>query len=349
MSESLTAKVVHVTGQYARHLRDTCHFSRQRAIADLNKRRLGVEMDNDRFIPGTTVYFAVLPDKSMLILNGNHCLEAICLTGRPQWMVFIFCQVADEAEAARLYGCFDIQKTRTWADAARAIGVEKKMAMSNTAMPAVGHIMQNFSYNPRNVEANMSRDARFAAMKPYEEAAALLQGAMAGSPRHHKDAIRRKGVMAVALETLRYQPGHAMVFWKDLAHDDGLAKGDPRKTLLRWLINPTAGGGLTGANAPNTLSRGAIAAWNAWYRGDALQHLRPQVGEIFILGTPRSDPRRGAAAVPKPAPDAAPEGQGSNLTDPSPSKLSDLFETGVSVTAEGTAPVVLYKQKKVGA
>lgn len=344
MDESLTAKVVNVTPQYARHLRDTSQFSRQRAIAELNVQRLAVEITHGRFIPGTTVYLAVLPDETMLILNGNHTLEAVCASGRAQWLVLIFKRVADEAEAARLYGSFDIHKARTWTDALKAIGADKKIALSQSVMPAVGHIMQSFIYDPRNVEANSSREARFESMKPYTEAANILQGALVGAPGVNKQAVRRKGVMAVALETLRYQPGHATVFWKDLAHDDGLANGDPRKTLLRWLLNPSAGGGLTGASAANVLSRGAIAAWNAWYRGDALQHLRPIAGPIVILGTPRSEPRKGSAK-PK---DPDPEVSAGDPSDPAAGKLGDLFETGVKPTRDGNEPVVLYRKAREG-
>lgn len=350
MDESLTAKVVFVDPPYARHLRDTCHFDRQRAIAELNVQRLAVEMRNDRFIPGTTVYFAVLPDETMLILNGNHTLEAVCASGRSQALVFIFKRVADVAEAARLYGSFDIHKARTWTDALKAIGADKKILLSQAVMPAVGHIMQNFTYSPRNVEANTSREARFGAMSPYAPASSLLQAALVGAPGVHKQAIRRKGVMAVALETLRYQPSHATVFWKDLAHDDGLAAGDPRKTLLRWLLNPSTGGGLIGATAANVQSRAAIAAWNAWYRGDPLQVIRPGTGPIIILGTPRSDPKRGSGD-PSAKPSAWSEGQ-PKVPDPSPpgpaDELAELFDTGVKVTERGNEPVVLYRKKAGG-
>lgn len=334
MDDTLTVKVADVDPQYARHLRVSCNFDRQRAITDLNVQRLGVEMKYDRFIPGTTVYFAVLPDKTMLILNGNHTLEAIIASGKTQRLVFIFKKVADVQEAARLYGTFDIHKTRTWTDALKAVSPDKKIALSNSVMPAVGHIMQSFTYDPRNVEANNSRGARFGSMKPYEEPASLLYAAMAGSPGPHKAAIRRKGVMAVALETLRYQPGPAAVFWKDLAHDDGLAKSDPRKVLLRWLLNSNSGGKLTGATAANPHSRAAIGAWNAWCRGDALQHIRPHTGPIIILGTPWDGKSDGQVPPTNPVPQE-PGGD-----------LSDTFTTGVKVTEGGHEPVVLYRKAR---
>jgi hypothetical protein len=337
MDETLTAKVQDVDPPYARHLRDTCNFDRQRAINDINRQRLAVEMIYGRFIPGTTVYFAVLPNGKMLILNGNHTLEAIVASGKTQRLVFIFKQVADVSEAARLYGTFDIHKARTWTDALKAVNPDKKFPMSNAVMPAVGHIMQRFDYNPRNVEANNSRGARFASMHDYEEPAASLQAVMVGAPGVNKAAIKRKGVLAVALETVRYQPGPASVFWKDLAHDDGLPNGDARKTLLRWLLNSRSGGAkLIGASAANSHGRAAIGAWNAWYRGDALQSLRPHTGPIVILGTPwdgkYDDP------LSDDGPNDGPNAPGGNLTD--------LFETGVRVTQGGNEPVVLYRKAK---
>lgn len=347
MDDTLTAKVADVDADYARHLRQTCNFDRQRALVDLNTKRLSVEMDNDRFIPGTTVYLAVLPDRSMLILNGNHTLEAIIASGKTQRLVLIFKKVADVQEAARLYSTFDIHKVRSWTDALKAIHPEKKIPLSNAVMPAVGHIMQSFTYDSRNVEANNSRGFRFNWMDVYEDAAGSLMAAMTGAPTVNKIAIKRKGITAVALETLRYQPGHAAVFWKDCAHDDGLAKSDPRKVLLRWLLNAKGGAKLTGPKASDALSRAAIGAWNAWYRGDALQTLKPLSGAIKIEGTPWDgkgiyDPtKHGNPASPLQR--AIAERRPGGLD---PSDLTNIFETGVKVTEGGNEPVVLYRKAR---
>jgi len=336
MAKSLTVKIEDVDPPYARQLRRTCHFERQRAINELNTQRLTVEMVHHRFVPGTTVYFAVLPDGRMLILNGNHTLEAVIASGTTQRLVFIFQEVDDEAEAARLYTCFDVHKTRNWTDALRAVSPDATIAMPQSTLPAIGHIMQAFSYDHRNVEANNSRGSRFDKLPDYQEAAATLQAVLVGVPAVNKLAVKRKGVMAVALETVRYQPGHGSVFWKDLAHDDGLPNGDPRKTLLRWLLNAKSGGAkLTGPKAANAHSRAVIGAWNAWYRGDALQSLRPHTGPIVILGTPWDGSYRPDADQTETSPD-----------DPSGGDITDLFDTGVSVTEQGTQPVALYRKAR---
>lgn len=339
MDDDLEVKIEDVTGDYARYLRDSCNYDLQRALTDLNIRRLGVEMENNRFIPGTTVYFAVLPDNTMLILNGNHTLEAIAATGKTQRLVFIFKKVADRQEAARLYSTFDIHKVRSWTDALKAVHPEKKIPLSSAVLPAVGHIMQSFAYDARNVEANNSRGFRFNWMDVYEEAAGSLMATMTGAPAVNKTAIKRKGVIAVALETLRFQPGHAAVFWKDCAHDDGLAKSDPRKVLLRWLLNSKGGAKQTGPKAADALSRAAIGAWNAWYRGDALQTLKPLAGPIKIEGTPWD-----GKGNYNPMNDGHPTIVGPKVVGKS--DLTQTFTTGVKVTQSGPEPVVLYRKAR---
>jgi hypothetical protein len=336
MDKSVPAKVVTVTPSDARHLRETCHFDRQRHISEGNVKRLEVEMVNDRFVPGTMVYFAVLPDESRLILNGNHTLEAIAASGTSQVMVFVFKPVADEAEAAKLYGSFDIHKARSWVDALRARGIDKNIVLPTKVMPAVGLIMQGFQYAPKNIEANKSREPRFEVMEDYKEAAAMLQAAISGSPRTHQQAVFRMGVMAVALESMRYQPSLAMEFWQGLAHDDGLSLGDPRKTLLRFLLNTR----IIGSKASHVMSRAAIHAWNAYFDGHRLQTCRPSLTtDVVFKGTPWGT-RKGA--------DEAPKRQVKPVADDEQGHLSDLFETGMQVTENGSRPVVYFKQGQAG-
>jgi len=328
----ITAKVVYVTPEEARRLRQTCHFERQRAISDQNLTRLALEMRNGNFVPGTTVYFAVLPDGSMLILNGNHTLEAVAASGVPQTLVFIFNEVADIEEAGRLYGCFDIHKARTWVDALRAIGAEHKIAMPMKVLPAVGLIMQGFEYSTDKAEAAKSRQARFEKMVPYTEPAAMLQAALAGSPRPHQNYVTRMGVMAVALETLRYQPSLALEFWQAMAHDDGLRLGDPRKTLLRYLSSTRA----SGSRAAFVMARAGMQAWNAFFKGKDLAHCRPNVmTHIVILGTPWTAKE---GVVEEEAKLAEIRHQAS--------QMDDLFDTGLRVTEGGTETVVLYRQSE---
>jgi hypothetical protein len=288
----LRVEIREVTPQMAAHLRLTCHYERQRAIADLNVKRLASEMAQGNFIPGTTIYFAVLPDRSMWIMNGNHTLEAVVWSGVPQTLVFIYLEVKNVEEAHHLYGTFDIHKTRTWIDALKAMGADKEIAMPTKTMPAVGLIQQGFQPSAANVDALHSRNSRWDAMDYYKDAAAIFKACLEGCPYSNRNAITRSGVMSVALYTLRYQRAKGVEFWEGCAQDDGLTKGDPRKSLLQTLLTTK----LVGGKAAPTWARLSMSAWNAWMRGDALYKVVP-IEDMAILGTPfGSDAAKAKAA-----------------------------------------------------
>lgn len=317
----------------AAHIRLNSQYERQRDINELNRKRIDIEMTAGRFIPGTPIFFGVLPDRTMRLLNGNHTLEAIISSGKAQLLTLIYCQVSDISECDRIYSTFDIHKQRSWLDALRAVGADKEIAMPTKVMPAVGLIMHRFVPSHRNVEAAHSRAARFLAMRHYKEAAALYHAALAGAPSPHRNPLLRSGVVAVALETLRYQPARAAEFWEGLAHDDGLEQGDPRKALLRFCLTHRAVGGQSATD----FSRGSMQAWNAWWRSRSLMVIAPsRITTILIRGTPwgtRRDPGLEIEDAPAPADDCF-----------------DLpFETGVQVTEVADKPVVLFRlQGKAG-
>lgn len=337
ISAKLRAETILVAVSDAIRLRKSCHFPNQRAIRDLNTMRLGVEMEKQRFVQGTPVFFCVLPDGTQYIVNGNHTLEAIAYSGKPQWLTFIWLQVADFDEAAAVYASFDIHKARTWTDALRATGRAEKMPKSREVSAAVRLIMSGFKYSPENVEANSSRGANFDLVDVYEDAARMLHDAMKGAPPLNQRIVYRASVLAIALETVRYQPNNAVQFWGDLAMDEGLVSGDPRKALLRWLLCHPAGK----ASVGYLMSRACAHAWNAWWKNQEVTVLRPGiVGKVVLLGTPW-DGKKGPDHSVSLAPSRKPRGGGA-------SALPDFFETGMRATPDGVEPVVLYKAKEEG-
>lgn len=95
-----------------------------------------------------------------------------------------------------------------------------------------------------------------------------------------KKKILVAGVTAVALVTLgtRTTSIAAKEFWRGLARNDGLKKGDPRHTLAMYLISEPLNAGASAA---------AAAAWNAWYEGRTLNVIRIGDAEsVRIAGTP---------------------------------------------------------------
>lgn len=90
---------------------------------------------------------------------------------------------------------------------------------------------------------------------------------------------------AAAMVTLKYQQEKATGFWSGMAADDGLRKGDPRKSALQYLLRHGIGSG------GNSLAWAGIAGvslcWNAWFRDETLIQVKAaSVSEIVLLGTP---------------------------------------------------------------
>jgi hypothetical protein len=279
---SVRAEFALVTPEEARILRDTCHFSRQRAIRADNVNRLLSEAIRGTFIPGTPVFICVLPDGSMRIANGNHTLEMAASLGHPVPLTLIYAKVKDEKETGRIYATFDLHKMRSWMDALRA--QEKSelgdIPLASHVLSALGYIIGGFTGGGSGT-ARLSRGLRFDMMEEYRGAAELLSTAMRGAPNTRK--ILRGSVFSVALATTRYQPSAGADFWGGMAHDNGLISDDPRKALLRYITNNNHHGG--GAQTENC--RAAILAWNAAFKNESLSVCKPNATKSFrILGTP---------------------------------------------------------------
>jgi hypothetical protein len=295
---SVRAEVIMVNPTMAKTLRSSCHFERQRAISQLNVARLALEMRRGWFIKGTAVTFAVFPDGSMVIVNGNHTLDSVIESGVAIPLTFIYIKVQNMDAAARIYACMDLQKTRTWANATQAMGTE--IPMANYVVPAIGIIMAGFKSDPTNTEAASSRNARLARLEEYRDAATILAGAYFQKPTENQQLLRRAAFVAVALETARYQPSSAELFWGGAAEDDGLSLGDPRKALLKYAKLNKANGGSARRAAD---CKAAALAWNAWFKSAELRLAKPgAMGDFRLLGTPwhKGEPGVTAAATAKP-------------------------------------------------
>lgn len=338
----LSTKVLLVSIDDSIRLRKTCNFPRQRNIRDLNVVRLGVEMEKGRFIQGTPIFMVVMPDGQQYIVNGNHTLEAIAYSGKPQWLTFIFLQVDTFEEAAAIYISFDLHKGRTWEDALKASGRDLTQPMAKQSAAAVKLIMSGFKYAPENVEANSSRLSRFDVMDAYNGPAGLLQEAMKSAPPLNQRIVMRAAVLAVALETALYDAETAVRFWGGLAQDNGLTKGDARKTLLQWLLSHKAAKGIDAY----LQTRACAIAWNKFTEGKSALDLRPNViGKITINRTPwdgNKGPDGDVRETKRKAKGKATTTR--KVTGDEPTQLSDNFKTGTRVTEHGEELVVQFRE-----
>jgi hypothetical protein len=283
--QRVSAHVIMVTPEIARRMRDEWHFPNQRVISVLNVERLSSEMTAGWFVVGTPLFVCVLPDGTRYLVNGNHTCEAVSDSGVSLPLTVIELQVADFDDAARVYATFDIHKARTWIDTLKATGAYEDFSDAGKVASAVGIIMNNFRFGTQATAPTAnSRTARTMKMAEYKDAASVIAGCMSGGPQIHTRLMKRAAVLAVALETARYQPTAAIDFWHGFVMDDGLSAKDPRKALSRWLQTNSSSGGSKVARLHAFV---AARAWNLHYDGKTVDFIKPTAMTNFVLkGTP---------------------------------------------------------------
>lgn len=332
----LKSELVDVTPDMARMLRTTSHFERQRLLREPHIDRLAGEMAKGSFVAGTQVFIAVLPDKSMRILNGNHTLEAVAKGTFPVALTLTYHPVKDIDDAGRLYAQFDIQRTRTWGDAYKAYGYDAAIPSEwmTKVGSALGMIIGGFSHRTEDINNNMrSRDLRAQFMEKYKSTAMALIGCMENPSGEALAFMKRRSILSIALETMRHQPSSAVEFWSGFVRDDGLRAGNPRKTLLQYLRKYGSANNLSHAIEQATA---ATLAWNAFYKGKEITVLRPgRVEDFRIQGTPWTHEGYDPLAEFKPAPVKLSTRVKANNVDVS-------FLTGILPGAESDRPVAYF-------
>jgi len=279
--DDINSETILVDRETAREWRKDMHFEGQRNRSEYNVQRLALEMMNCRFTPGTQIYIAVLPNGKKYILNGNHTLDAIVESGLPQVLTITYNNVESMREAGDIYAVFDDQMKRKLRDALRARGLDVDETQLHYMGPALNVIINRFLQ--QDAWRTVPKLLVTAALEHYQDAAEAYFDATAHAPKETRLYCRRAPIMALGLETMRYQQERATEFWGRFASDDGLIAGMPEHTLLRYLRNNPA---TVGPARASSVRAGALA-WNAAYKGSPLQQVKPDAFKHFTLaGTP---------------------------------------------------------------
>lgn len=282
--------IVNMTPGLASRILAETNFIGQRKlkIARVAERKLWIACN--LWQPGFPITFVLFEDGTVWLVDGQHRLMAIYESGQTVQIKINVIEVTDERHARAIYSGFDkSDSTRSdselldGANIMERHGISRDTARSaframvllqNNMEPARGVTIEG--WNARSTEARMQSLGEWInEIKAYETAC--------------KDAetwLKRKlygaGCMAVALYTLRHQRIKAIEFWSSVANDDGLSKGDPRKTLLDDFKNRSNNAG----NIRQSVQQPSLA-WNAWWKGESRRIIKCLTdAPIQILGTP---------------------------------------------------------------
>jgi len=304
-SSSVKTYVALVNEEFARHLLYSCEYPRQRIQRPYHVDELASEMARGWYVKGTPLRFAALPNGDVWLLNGQHSLSAVVKTKIPQEFVFIFHRCANEEEANHIYSVIDINKPRTWGDTFKAYALDKEIDMNSTWMltyAAACRLLQtSFSFDAsRDHEMLRSRELQVKIYRDYAKWGRLFINTV-GRTHANTRPFRRGGIMAVGMESLKFQQPQALEFWRGAFEDDGLRASDPRKTLLTYLRN----NGSASHQTRKLLTSAAALCWSAWFQGEKMSNVYPSTnGRIYIDGTPwtqneQHNPFKRFFAIPK--------------------------------------------------
>ena len=268
--------------RYARQVRDLTAGGKNhaRVLADIMKR--------GQWRPKDKLDFALLNGKYILI-NGHHRLTAQSMAGTDvQWTVVIH-DCATEQDVSDLYYSFDTNlRIRSNANIIAATDIASIMGVTATTAEAlyraVPLIEADFDFSVTARDPIMQRviDRRLERMRSLQKEVCAWEVAIKAAPSIIKKRLSTQGALAVSLMTFRHEPNMAEMFWRGVAENDGLRKGDPRHTYLR-VLNSEIGGKTATSEGP---ARNAATCWNAFYGRRQITICKMGDGPLRISGTP---------------------------------------------------------------
>jgi hypothetical protein len=236
----IDAETREITPHTAKHILIAYRYIRQRPVSPKRVDSYASEMQAGRFDPGTLV-FAKPANGPLQLIDGQHRLNALVLTGIAQRFVIVTHYVTDQADVDRKYARIDIGKMRSMRDTLTALGTFADIGLESSkdaraVVGAVRLILGRFNSLSRPI----SREEIAATV---EEFGAPARGYFASIDNGEKEMyqiLRRAPVTAVGLltfERVTEEPQLEQVreFWHGLAMSDGLLRGDPRWHLMTHL------------------------------------------------------------------------------------------------------------------
>ena len=265
-------------------------FERQRNMRPHHRDTLVKEIQFDRFIQGTQIHFVQF-EQDRFLVNGQHTLSAVAKSGIPVTLNVLVSDADTMEEVAALYSRHDNHLSRSILDAIKARDIHKQIGMTINQARQVAGAVRFIQSGFRQSGGRISREEILTEIRNWEEEGNAFINAI---EKGYLDAVlmMKASVLSVALITFRHEEQLALKFWKQVANDDGLNRGDPRKTLHEF-INMTRvkqGPLIRGTQVvtqPYT-ARAVATAWNAFHSGKNLVriHVVDPNREIHIKGTP---------------------------------------------------------------
>lgn len=284
--------VVNIAPGIAQRIIDELNFDNQRTIDSRRVYGHSHAIANGIWMEYYPLHFAALPDGRIWLVDGQHRLTAIAQQDAAVPVTARIIEVPSEKAARIFYAGFDSKSSvRTNVQILDAVGLAEELGLSTRMTRAVyeaAPLLLN-KLEPLTgsalIKANPGiylQSARMGVVVEWAHQAREYDDITKTAGKGLYDKLRKTGPVAVALYTLKYQPARAREFWKGIAENDGLRRGDPRHTLIQDLMARDMGSG-----AVRQRVQQSTLAWNAFCEGRDLKIIKCVTGSpLLVWGSP---------------------------------------------------------------
>lgn len=272
--------------EMARRMLDETNFSGQRKIDQSQVDTYAEMMRIKVWLSGGQIAFGRL-DETLHLVNGQHRLAAVAQCDIPQEFQVLVVECNDIEHLRELYWRFDaVMRPRTTQQLLGSTGLAETHKVSRSMAVAVYQAMAFVTNDMRSPVGghkappkNRIIDLRLHACEDWWSQARTYEGLLEKCQTALRSKLFSGSIVAIALVTLKHQLADAIKFWKAVASNDGLRKGDPCHTLVQYLLTTHD----KGSGEQNIAA--VAAAWNAFFGKRRLSLLRP-TKPARINGTP---------------------------------------------------------------
>lgn len=287
----ITDGAVRLTPAQANWIVTNLAYERQRPIEIKQVTVLREMMQRGQWTERSPIDFARMPDGRMILVNGHHRMTAQAQSHRDIIWQIIVRDVPHMLAVQALYYTYDTNvRQRTSQNILAGIGYAESNGLSKTfaknLYEAAPILAAGLSMGKKVDDAGLINrrliDERLPIMNRYAEAARQAEDAFGKAPGFLTKKLQSAAFFSVVLATFYHQSATADRFWRGMANDDGLAKGDPRKTLLDDVRDRNTKSGLITQNMII-----ATRGWNAFFEAKKLGAIRVSgAAPIPLAGTP---------------------------------------------------------------
>jgi hypothetical protein len=269
----------------AKYWLENHNYQHQRALRGYHVEMLSGEMTAGRFREKTQVNFCRC-GLSFYLTNGQHTLSAIVKSEQAILLSVVVQDCKSLDEVADNFSRHDTHLTRRLSDALNAHEIDVKLGVSKTELgwitAAAIYYCALIGEIPLKNRSQISHDEKMKIIDSYGILARDSMMAFHEINRKGFSFLTRKSTIACAMHVFMWDEDVCRRFYGEMSRDDGLKRGDPRKTLLEYLrMSRTIGGEVSGRSGKPTpdhmLVKAQSLAFNAYIQRRELQYLRPSI------------------------------------------------------------------------